>query len=73
MEPFIKALETIARIMQDGVATHPDNDWTDRSTGYYLAYARAHLLLLRQGDLRHDHLAHAATHLLMALTLRELG
>jgi hypothetical protein len=28
---------------------------------------------LRDGDQRQDHVAHAATRLLMALTLREIG
>jgi len=51
VEPFAKALETIADVMRDGAASHPDCDWVRRSVAY--------------------HLAHAATRLLMALTLRE--
>jgi len=35
--------------------------------------AEEHLLLWRDGDQRQDHLSHAATRLLMALTRRELG
>jgi hypothetical protein len=31
------------------------------------------LRLLREGEQLEDHLAHAATRLLMALTLREIG
>jgi hypothetical protein len=31
-----------------------------------------HLQLLRDGDQQQDHLSHAATRLLMALTLREV-
>jgi hypothetical protein len=27
VEPFKPALEVIAGVMRDGVATHPDNDW----------------------------------------------
>ncbi len=30
MEPFAKALEIVARVMRDGAATHPDNDWVRR-------------------------------------------
>ena len=73
METFTKALEVIAQVMRDGVATHPDNEWVRRSIEYHLARAEEHLRLLHDGDQREDHVAHAATRLLMALTLRELG
>jgi hypothetical protein len=73
MQPFAKALETIAGVMRDGVATHADNEWVRRSIEYHLARAEEHLRLLRDGDQAEDHLSHAATRLLMALTLRELG
>ena len=55
-----------------GSATHPNNEWVRRSVEYHLARAEDHLRLLRDGDQREDHVAHAATRLLMALTLREL-
>jgi len=73
VEPFEQALEVIAGVMRDGVATHPDNEWVRRSIEYHLARAEEHLRLLHDGDQREDHVAHAATRLLMALTLRELG
>jgi hypothetical protein len=73
MKSFTKALEVIAQVMQDGVATHPDNDWVRRSVDYHLVRAEEHLRLLRDGDQQQDHLSHAATRLLMALALRELG
>ena len=73
MEPFKHALEIIAGVMRDGVAKHPDNDWVRRSVEYHLGRAEEHLRLLRDGDQPEDHVAHAATRLLMALTLRELG
>ena len=73
MEPFSKALEAIAQVMRDGMATHPDNDWVRRSVEYHLGRAEAHLRLLRDGEQLEDHLAHAATRLLMALAIRELG
>jgi hypothetical protein len=72
VEPFKHALEVIAGVMRDGVATHPDNEWARRSIEYHLARAEEHLRLLHDGDQREDHVAHAATRLLMALTLREL-
>jgi hypothetical protein len=72
MEPFTRALEVGARVMQDGAATHPDNDWVWRSPEYHLGRAEEHLRLWHDGDQLQDHLSHAATRLLMALTLREL-
>jgi hypothetical protein len=59
MELFSKALEVVARVMREGAATHPDNDWIEHSSEYHLGRAQ-------------DHMSHAATRLLMALTLREL-
>ena len=70
-EPFAKALEEIARVMRAGVAAHGDNEWTRRSVEYHLGRAEEHLRLLHDGD-QQDHLSHAATRLLMALTLREV-
>jgi hypothetical protein len=58
--------------MQAGLTTHHENEWTQRSIEYHLGRAEQHLRLLRDGDQREDHLAHAATRLLMALALREL-
>ena len=52
MEPFEQALEVIAGVMRDGVATHPDNEWVRRSIEYHLARAEEHLRLLRDGDQR---------------------
>ena len=72
VEPFKPTLEVIAGVMRDGVATHPDNEWVRRSVDYHLSRAEEHLRLLHEGDQREDHLSHAATRLLMALTLREL-
>ena len=59
--------------MRKGVATHPDNEWVHRSVDYHLARAEQHLRRLHDGSQAEDHLAHATTRLLMALTLRELG
>jgi Domain of unknown function (DUF5664) len=73
MESFAKALETVAEVMRAGAATHPDNDWVRRGPDYHIGRAEEHLRLLREGDQLQDHLSHAATRLLMALTLRELG
>jgi hypothetical protein len=58
--------------MREGAATHPDNDWLGRSPEYHLGRAEEHLRLWHDGDQLEDHVSHAATRLLMALTLREL-
>jgi hypothetical protein len=72
VEPFDGAMQVIAQVMQDGVATHPDNEWVRRSADYHVQRAFEHLNALRDGDQQQDHVAHAATRLLMALTLREI-
>jgi hypothetical protein len=72
-EPFTRAFESVSRVMREGATKHPDNDWVRRTPDYHLARAEEHLRLLHEGDQRQDHLSHAATRLLMALTLRELG
>ena len=64
MEPFAKALEIVARVMRDGAATHPDNDWVQRGPEYHLGRAEEHLRLWRDGDQLQDHVSHAATRLL---------
>jgi hypothetical protein len=70
---FDQALAVIAGVMRDGVAKHPDNEWTRRGVEFHLGRAEEHLRLLREGEQLEDHIAHAATRLLMALTLREIG
>ncbi len=72
MEPFSKALEAIAGVMRTGAQSHPDDDWVRRTPEYHIGRAEEHLRLLLAGDQRQDHLSHAATRLLTALTLREL-
>ena len=73
MHSFEQALQVIAGVMRDGVAKHPDNEWVQRSIGYHIGRAEQHLRLLSEGEQLEDHLAHAATRLLMALTLREIA
>jgi hypothetical protein len=73
MKPFDQALKVIAGVMRNGVATHPDNDWVRRTPDYHVGRAVEHLRELRDGDQQPDHIAHAATRLLMALTLREIS
>ncbi len=70
---FVRAFKAVARVMREGAVKHPDNDWVRRTPDYHLARAEEHLRLLYEGAQQQDHLSHAATRLLMALTLRELG
>jgi hypothetical protein len=63
----------VTRVMREGAAKHPDNDWVRRTPDFHLTRAEEHLRLLHEGDQRQDHLSHAATRLLMGLTLRELS
>ena len=72
MHSFDQALQVIARVMRDGIAKHPDNEWVQRSIEYHSSRAGEHLRMLREGEQLEDHLAHAATRLLMALTLRDI-
>jgi hypothetical protein len=71
--PFTRAFESVARVMREGAVKHPDDDWVRRTPEYHLGRAEEHIRRLHEGDQRQDHLSHAATRLLMALTLRELG
>ncbi len=73
MQPFDQALQVIAGVTRDGVATHSDNEWVTRNIEYHIGRAEEHLRLLQDGDQLEDHRAHAATRLLMALTLREIA
>jgi hypothetical protein len=72
MEPFARALKIVSQVMREGALSHPENDWRQRNAAHHLRRAESHLHLLRDGDQSQDHLSHAATRLLMALTLREL-
>lgn len=75
MEPqvFAEALEIVAEVMRHGAASHPDNDWLTRPPEYHIWRAQEHMRLWRDGDQQQDHISHAATRLLMALTLREIS
>jgi hypothetical protein len=49
MGPFTKLLEVVARVMRDGSATYPDNDWIRRSPEYHLGPTEEHLRLWQDG------------------------
>jgi hypothetical protein len=73
MEPFTKALEVIAAVMSNGERTHPTGDWSRCSAQHHIHRAHKHLQAWFEGDQTEDHVSHAATRLLMALTLREMA
>jgi hypothetical protein len=73
VEPFTEAMEVVGEVMRHGAASHPDNDRLMRPPEYHIRRAQEHLRLWHEGDQLQDHISHAATRLLMALTLREIG
>ena len=72
MESFKYALEVIASVMRDGVAKHPDNECAHRTSTITSAVPRNTCGCSAMAISTKDHVAHSATRLLMALTLREL-
>jgi hypothetical protein len=68
---FRLALRCVEAVMAEGACTHPSGDWRNESASFHTGRAERHLRLLRETDMAEDHLAHAATRLLMALELRE--
>jgi dATP/dGTP diphosphohydrolase, N-terminal len=73
VDEFGKALEIVAEIMRLGAKTHYEGEWMERAAEFHIGRAEEHIKLLRDGDQRQDHLAHATTRLLLALAVRELG
>jgi hypothetical protein len=72
MDQFGRALEIVADVMRLGATTHREGEWMEAPAGFHIGRAEEHLKLLHDGDQRQDHLAHAATRLLLALAVREL-
>ncbi len=69
---FPSALAAVAAAMVEGEKNHGSDDWRNRPPSFHIQRARAHLDALDAGDRTEDHLAHAATRLLMVLEL-EMG
>jgi hypothetical protein len=68
---FTEALMVCCEVMKHGAASHPMDEWRSLPFEYHVGRTIEHLRLWSQGDQQQDHLSHAATRLLMALTLRE--
>jgi hypothetical protein len=58
MDEFSKVLEVVTRVMREGAATHPDNEWTRLGPEYHVIRAERNLSSLREGA---DHVSHACT------------
>ncbi len=59
------AKQTVIRVMQEGEAAHPANDWQDKPAGEHFRHADKHMFMYLQGDASEDHIAHALTRLAM--------
>ena len=70
---FTDAFQIVIEVMRQGAASHPRDEWRSLPHEFHVGRAIEHLRLWQQGDLQQDHLSHAATRLLMALTLKELS
>jgi dATP/dGTP diphosphohydrolase len=70
---FKRAFETIIEVMRQGERNHLPDEWKSYPPGYHVSRAAEHLRLWQAGDTREDHLSHAATRLLLALTLRDIS
>ena len=70
MDRLEHALTTVAAILEVGTLKHPKDDGFKESAAFQIAHATKHLQALERGDIAEDHLAHAATRLLMALQAR---
>jgi hypothetical protein len=70
---FKCAFETVVAVMREGEATHLPDEWKTYPPEFHAARAFEHLRSLREGDTRKDHLSHATTRLMLALTLRDVS
>jgi hypothetical protein len=59
--------------MERGAATRADAEWTRRSVDYHVMWALEAFAAHEAGDQRRNHVTHAATRLLTALTFGEIG
>jgi hypothetical protein len=65
-----RALLIVFETLRRRTRTHPGNYGFRESAGFHAARAVEHLRLLGAGDCSEDHLAHAATRLMIALERR---
>jgi dATP/dGTP diphosphohydrolase len=70
---FAEAIEIVTEVMRHGAASHPDDEWRTLPFEFHVARAIEHLRQWQARDQSQDHLSHAATRLLLALTLRDVS
>ena len=72
-DEFKRAFETVLEVMRQGERNHLPDEWKAYPPEYHIERAINHLHEWQAGDTREDHLSHAATRLLLALTLRDVS
>jgi len=68
---FHRAMRVIEGVLHEGAKKHERDSWRQESINHHCRHACAHIVAHELGDDSEDHLAHAATRLLMLLELRE--
>jgi hypothetical protein len=70
---FKQAFETVVEVMQMGERNHDPDQWKSYPPDFHIARAAAHWQQWLSGDQSEDHLSHACTRLMIALTLRDVS
>jgi dATP/dGTP diphosphohydrolase, N-terminal len=70
---FTEVLTICCEVIRQGAASHPLDEWRSLPFEFHVARAIEHLRQWHEGEQSQDHLSHAATRLLMALTQREIS
>jgi hypothetical protein len=68
-----RALKSVARTLDAGERDHPHRQWQRTKIRHHVDHAISHLHKWGMGDRSEDHLAHAATRILMALELEQFA
>ena len=68
-----EALAQVARVLYTGHIKYGKDNWRLIEADEHLNHAMNHIYLSLAGNVSEDHLAHAATRILMALELHTLG
>lgn len=65
-----EALSQVARVLHDGAKKYDKDNWKLIHANDHINHALNHIYLHLSGNMQEDHLAHAATRMLMALELQ---
>ena len=66
-----EAMEAVAEILHEGAQKYSDNNWRNISRRLHINHALNHIFQYARGDTSEQHLKHAATRLLFALSVPE--